>query len=114
MTVSTISFPSALSSALRTNAVSSLGCLGGIRWVTVLTKRFRDIWDLDRSAAMAFEHLPPADRGLVQHLLDLATGARCRILVRSNSPKESGASGRGIFRSVPTTSDIPQLYRREI
>ena len=60
---------------------------------------------------MAFEHLPPADRGLVQHLLDLATGARCRILVRSNSPKESGASGRGIFRSVPTTSDIQQLYR---
>ena len=77
----------------------------------VLTKRYREAWNGSQHAADAIEDIPSPDRDVLQRFFDIAGKAQSRILVRSNSPGETGSSGRGVFRSVPTTRAVGDVCR---
>jgi hypothetical protein len=61
------------------------------------------LWDTSQCATAVLKRLPSPDIEALDHLLRIATESGRRILVRSNSPNETGSSGRGAFKSVPTT-----------
>lgn len=80
-------------------------------WVppfVVLTKRFRELWDRTSEASVAVTELPSEESSLLDRFVDMARSANRRILVRSNSPQETGLLSRGAFRSIPTSYDPPE------
>jgi predicted house-cleaning noncanonical NTP pyrophosphatase (MazG superfamily) len=72
----------------------------------ILTKRFRRLWDGSRCSSLVLDLLPSVDKEAFFRFIDLAAGQSKRVLVRSNSPTETGTSGRGEFRSIPARGDV--------
>lgn len=85
-----------------------------VSWVppfVVLTKHFRELWDRSSSASVAVTKLPSEETAVLDRFVEMARSTNRRILVRSNSPRETGFSSRGAFRSIPTSYDAPELFQ---